>query len=139
MSQTTYERLVEEMPLFEDLIVAMSDTAMELGLPVRSNTIWDQLWCVVGARESYAKAIESGEWAGFSCSLTATDRGSRKKMAEALASSRVMMEESGKSSPDSPFLLDVLLHEAQHQGQLIRYIYGLDLAFPASWQTRWNL
>lgn len=139
MSQTTYERLVEEMPLFEDLIVAMSDTAMELGLPVRSNTIWDQLWCVVGARESYAKAIASGEWAGFSCSLTATDRGSRKKMAEALASSRVMMEESGKSSPDSPFLLDVLLHEAQHQGQLIRYIYGLDLAFPASWQTRWNL
>lgn len=139
MSQTTYERLVEEMPLFEDLIVAMSDTAMELGLPVRSNTIWDQLWCVVGARESYAKAIESGEWAGFSCSLTATDRGSRKKIAEALASSRVMMEESGKSSPDSPFLLDVLLHEAQHQGQLIRYIYGLDLAFPASWQTRWNL
>jgi hypothetical protein len=32
-----------------------------------------------------------------------------------------------------------LLHETQHHGQLIRYVYGLGLVFPESWRDRWNL
>jgi hypothetical protein len=34
-----------------------------------SNTIADQLWCVVGARESYARAARDGGWKGFASSL----------------------------------------------------------------------
>ena len=36
-------------------------------------------------------------------------------------------------------LLDLLEHETQHQGQLIRYVYALDRPFPESWATRWAL
>lgn len=138
-SQTTFERLSQALPLMDDLVDTLDHDALRSRLPVPSNTIWDQLWCVVGARESYARAISSGEWPGFSCSLTAKDRGSKKKVATALESSRQLLEEAGVAYPDSPFVLDVLLHETQHQGQLIRYVYGLDLSFPESWRARWNL
>lgn len=32
-----------------------------------------------------------------------------------------------------------LEHEAAHQGQLIRYLYGLRLAIPESWRKRYAL
>lgn len=131
--------LTNAMPLFDDLVGLLDDDALTADLPVPSNTIWDQLWCVVGARESYARAISSGEWSGFSCSLTANDRGSKPRVASALQCSREMLAKVGEAHPDSPFILDVLLHETQHQGQLIRYVYGLSLPFPQSWQDRWNL
>ena len=35
--------------------------------------------------------------------------------------------------------LDLLEHETQHQGQLIRYVYGLKYKFPKSWAERWAL
>jgi len=35
--------------------------------------------------------------------------------------------------------LDLLEHEAAHQGQLIRYLYGLALPIPASWKRRYAL
>lgn len=127
------------MPLFDDLIEGIDEVWLRSRLPVPSNTIWDQLWCVVGARESYERAISSGEWRGFSCSLTADDRGSKTNVAAALQASRELLESAGETSPDSPFVLDVLLHETQHQGQLIRYVYGLGLPFPESWKVRWNL
>lgn len=139
MANTAYERLLHTMAMFDDLIEALDDEAMNSRLPLPSNTIWDQLWCVVGGRESYAGAVASGEWPGFSCSLTAGDRGSKVKVASALQSSRVLMAEAGGSKPESRFVLDCLLHETQHQGQLIRYVYGLGLTFPESWRTRWNL
>lgn len=139
MSDAAFQRLLQSMPLFEDLVDTLDDDAMKSRLPVPSNTIWDQLWCVVGGRESYAGAVSSGKWPGFSCSLSADDRGSRSKVAMALESSRRLMEEAGKASHESPFALDCLLHETQHQGQLIRYVYGLGLPFPESWRTRWSL
>jgi hypothetical protein len=139
MSDAVFQRLLQTMPLFEDLIDALGDEAMSSRLPVPSNTIWDQLWCVVGGRESYAGALVSGTWPGFSCSLTADDRGSQVKVANALVSSRGLMEDKGRNSPNSPFVLDCLLHETQHQGQLIRYVYGLGLTFPESWRIRWGL
>lgn len=139
MSPRTFERLTQTLPLMSDLVATLDENALRMSLPVPSNTIWDQLWCVVGARESYARAISSGEWSGFSCSLTASDRGSKSKIAASLDSSRELLEKAGETSPDSDFVLDVLLHETQHHGQLIRYVYGLDLSFPESWRARWGL
>jgi len=124
-----------------DLVGGLSDGAISQSLEEPSNTIWDQLWCVVGARESYARAIEAGAWAGFSCSLSSHDRGSRIRVIEALMSSRRAVITAVDSSDDdpAPMMLDLLLHETQHQGQLIRYVYGLGLEFPQSWKERWNL
>ena len=39
----------------------------------------------------------------------------------------------------SGLILDLLEHEAAHQGQLIRYLYGLRLPIPASWKARYAL
>jgi hypothetical protein len=36
-------------------------------------------------------------------------------------------------------LLDLLEHETQHQGQVIRSVYVLGGSFPESWVQRWAL
>ncbi|MEI7973482.1 MAG: hypothetical protein WCH11_03855, partial [Bdellovibrio sp.] len=42
------------------------------------------------------------------------------------------------SEPEIKFLLDLLEHEAQHHGQLARYLYGLKVGVPQSWKDRYN-
>ena len=101
-----------------------------------------QLWCVVGARESYARAIAAGEWVGFSCSLTSP--GDPAEVAEALNRSQaavtdVLASLDTYSPAQDRLLLDLLEHEAQHHGQLIRFLYALDLPIPASWKARYAL
>jgi hypothetical protein len=34
---------------------------------------------------------------------------------------------------------DLLEHEIQHHGQLIRYVYGNKLSFPSSWNKRYTV
>ena len=36
-------------------------------------------------------------------------------------------------------MLDALEHEAAHQGQLIRYLYALNLSIPDIWKARFAL
>ena len=63
-------RLQNAFDLTLDLVQAMSSDDLKLtlkGLP--SNMIGEQLWCIIGARESYLKAIANGGWVGFTCSL----------------------------------------------------------------------
>jgi hypothetical protein len=63
-------KLIRAFQLTYDLLYHLDETSLNLDLPnLPSNRIAGQLWCVVGARESYTKAIEMGEWKGFSCSL----------------------------------------------------------------------
>jgi hypothetical protein len=108
----------------------------------RSNTIGSQLWCVVGARESYARAIESGTWAGFSCSLD--EPHSPEAVRASLAGSeRVVLEAiEGLDQPtetQEDVLLELLEHEVQHHGQLIRYFYANGLPFPTAFASRYAL
>lgn len=59
--------------LTEDLVENLSDGDLAKNLEnIPSNTIGEQLWCVVGARESYLNAIAKNGRAGFSCSLKNT-------------------------------------------------------------------
>jgi hypothetical protein len=37
------------------------------------------------------------------------------------------------------YVLALLEHETQHQGQLIRYLYGLGIARPHTWQQQYAL
>jgi hypothetical protein len=131
--------------LYEELVAELPESALATKLPaIRSNSIGDQLWCVVGARESYSRAIQVGKWSGFSCSLTS--EGSREKAAveRALAASAdaVVGVLGGLESYDDQqnrFVVDLLEHEAAHHGQLIRYLYGLNLAIPGRWKTKYAL
>jgi hypothetical protein len=112
----------------------------------RSNTIGQQFWCLVGARESYARAFEHGGWKGFSCSLTAQGAHEPEAVRRALAASRDLVQSKLDSLPDAGgdkarihVLFDLEQHEVQHHGQLIRYFYANGLPFPPGFAARYNL
>ena len=105
-----------------------------------SSPIGNQLWCVVGTRESYGKAIEDGEWQGWACSLSDYAKDNvASKLAESADSVIEVLSSVELDDARSDFALDLLEHETQHQGQLIRYLYGLRLDIPPSWKERWAL
>jgi hypothetical protein len=137
---TSFER---SFALYRDLLDVLDERALASALPgLPSNSIGAQLWCVVGARESYARAIASGAWAGFTCSLD--EPGDPTKVTASLQESAERVSEVLKSSGPSTevqdrLVLDLLEHEAQHHGQLIRYLYALRLPIPASWKGRYAL
>ncbi|MNL10539.1 hypothetical protein D3C87_1313410 [compost metagenome] len=108
-----------------------------------SNTIGQQLWCVIGARNSYLKAAEAQSWQGFSCPLEWDKTTEAKSVRQALESTgdqvSKFFEQAGDLSEGAvKFLLDLLEHEAQHHGQLARYLYGLKVGVPESWKKRYN-
>jgi len=128
---------------YRDLIQSLPESALGQQLSDRSNTIGAQMWCVVGARESYANAISSDGWVGFDCSLSGSDTTSRERVLDALDRSESRLGEAIDgiewTETRDGLLLDLLEHESQHQGQLIRYGYALGLQFPESWVLRWAL
>ncbi|MEM7165734.1 MAG: hypothetical protein AAF581_09735 [Planctomycetota bacterium] len=132
--------------LYDELVATLPAAALGQCLPqLRSNSIGQQLWCVVGARESYVAAFErGGEWAGFSCSLSWEACESTAAVGAALqASSAAAMETlEGRpewSEPQQQTVCDLMEHEAQHHGQLVRYLYALNLPIPPGWQERYAL
>lgn len=134
---------VRSFGLYRDLVESMDETMLAARLPqLPSNSIGLQLWCVVGARESYARALRAGEWAGFACSLTAVN--GKGPVALALQTSAQGLQEALSTAAtftdiQNRLMVDLLEHEAAHQGQLIRYLYALRMPIPASWKSRYAL
>jgi len=65
------EKLERSFKLYDDLIEFLSEDTLAKRLPgLPSNELGQQLWCVVGARNSYLKALKAGEWKGFDCPMT---------------------------------------------------------------------
>ncbi len=139
--QVLRERFERSFGLYDDLIASFDAGRLRSTLPnLPSNPIGGQLWCVVGARESYARAVEAGAWSGFACSLD--DPSDPTAVSDALVrSAGVVRGALDVAAGDAQFglLLDLLEHEAAHQGQLIRYLYGLRLPVPDSWKARYAL
>ena len=139
------ERLRESVALYDDLVSELPEASLAATLPgLPSNAVGEQLWCVVGARESFARAIGAGEWSGFSCSLTAAETPEKDAVLAALSrSADGVLAAIGDLDPHDDdrcrFALQLLEHEAAHHGQLIRYLYGLELPIPARWKTRYAL
>ncbi|NSW53265.1 MAG: hypothetical protein HPY85_12230 [Anaerolineae bacterium] len=138
------DHLHRSFQLFGELAEQLPESALARSLAEPSNAIGEQLWCVIGARESYARAILNDGWAGFRCSLSYEDaRGSKPAVQAALARSAAALDalppDLEWSDTRQQLLLDWLEHEVQHQGQLIRYLYGLGYRFPDSWAQRWAL
>lgn len=139
MSDIVNTRLQLAFSLTKDFVSLLDNEQLLLKIPgVRSNSISSQLWCVVGARESYLEAINKGEWVGFNCSLS-EDFG-RDDILLALDSTSDSL--NGLSSIEEGHLelyLKLLEHEVQHHGQLIRYVYANELGFPESWSRRYTV
>ena len=140
---TVVAHLGESFTAYRDLAGSLPKEALDQKLSIPSNTIGAQFWCVVGARESYTRAIENGEWVGFSCSLSGEDVVVQSRIVEALERSeaefdRVVTQLEQTESRDK-LMLYLLEHEIQHQGQLLRFVYGLGYEFPDTWVQRWQL
>ena len=141
MNHQLKEKLDRSFRLTHDLITHLDETSLNLDLPnLPSNKIAGQLWCIIGARESFTKAIETSGWKGFSCSLT-TPRVKQSVLA-ALETTHKQLNEidfTELTTVQLEFAFDLLEHEIQHHGQLIRFVYGNGLTFPDSWNKRYTV
>ncbi len=142
LTRANLRQIIRQFGELADLIPEPSLNAKLPGLP--SNTVGQQLWCVIGARESFRRAIAAGKWSGFSCSLPWESCGVKREVLEALSRSgaEILEAVSGGESftdPQNRLMLDALEHEASHQGQLLRYLLALELPIPASWKSRYAL
>ena len=143
--ELVWPRLAECFRLYDDLVAALPDGSLAkdlAGLP--SNRIGQQLWCVVGARESYARAIAADRWQGFACTLpsdrTADPATVADHLSRAAGEAEAAIGQTADWTPDrTRLLMSLLEHEVQHHGQLIRYLYGNRLRVPSSWKERYSL
>lgn len=139
------ERFADSFQLYDQLVSGLDRTSLAAKLPgLPSNAIGAQLWCVVGARESFARAIAAGQWSGFSCSLSAAGAGEPDAVAAAVSTSadQVLSAMDDLDPYDEArcrLALRLLEHETAHHGQLIRYLYGLRLPIPELWRERYSL
>ena len=144
---TLRETLITELESLADsygeLAEGLPADAFAADLGEHSNRIGQQFWCVVGARESYGEAIKAERWQGFGCSLTDEQTRDQATVVQALRSSATDMKQLIADTEWTHYrdrvLVGLIEHEAQHQGQLIRYVYGLGYTFPESWKQRWAL
>ena len=145
MNELLRRRFSRANTLYLDFVDAVS--AEQLGshlADLPSDTVGHQLWCVLGARESYPRAAKAGEWQGFTSPVTADETTDAAALRAALVqtSSDVGDWITGLDPEDEASLtyaLALLEHETQHHGQLIRYLYGLGIDRPESWQRQYAL
>lgn len=109
-----------------------------------SDTIGHQLWCVLGARESFPKAARAGEWQGFTSPVSrdgTTDAATlRSAFVQTAADVEAWVADIDAADEESlRYVVALLEHETQHQGQLIRYLYGLGITRPLTWQQQYAL
>lgn len=136
------ERLETAFNLTKDLALTLSGEELTLSLgDLPSSTIGEQIWCMVGARESYLKAIVHEEWRGFSCSLkdVASPLSVQSSLKDSSDSCLSYLRENKLTDTQTDFVYLLLEHEVQHHGQLIRYVYGTPLTFPESWKSRYSV
>ena len=120
---------------YNDIINSCNEEMLQAKLEVVKNkSLAEHMWCVVGARESYAKAIEKGEWAGFSCSIKQMSKDDITQALEKSSSTVLASIDKACEWNDArnELLLSLSEHEVMHEGQIIRHMYGLGYQIPSS-------
>lgn len=136
------ERLAKALELTDSLAAELASPALTAhNGSSRSNTIGQQFWCIVGARESYTRAFDAGQWQGFACSLNTPHEPEavRGALAETRAELTARLAEPSNDRERETVLAELLEHEVQHHGQLIRYFYANELPFPPAFAARYAL
>jgi hypothetical protein len=137
MKDALINRLRRRFSSYSDLIAQLDDAALAERLDIEKHkAIREHLWCIVGSRESYARALRAGAWCGFACSMTEY---SQHAFVRALESSSRAVLDALDSVPDwsavhEELLLDLAEHEVMHEGQIIRHAYAVRRALPSSWK-----
>ena len=141
MNQQLKAKISRSFKLTYELVSHLDEPALSLDLPnLPSNRMAGQLWCIAGARESYIKAIQTGGWKGFSCSLV-TPKIKQSVLATLEATDKALNDINFMELTDVQIDLafHLLEHEIQHHGQLIRFVYANGLTFPESWNQRYTV
>ena len=137
MREIIISNLTARFAAFQDLLEQTEEADLQSRLEApKSKSLAEHLWCVVGARESYARAIEAGAWQGFACSMTSF---SHDEFRQALNSSASAVTTALAAVKDWTEERDTLLatlneHEVMHEGQIIRHLYGVETDPPASFK-----
>jgi hypothetical protein len=137
MRATVIQNLKARFQSYADLISEVDRAALKQRLDApKHKSLGEHLWCVVGARESYARAIEAGEWSGFSCSMKSFGHGDfAAKLDDSARAVLEAVENVTEWSDGHDELLMMLAeHEVMHEGQIIRHMYGLEKTLPGSWK-----
>ena len=135
MRATVIENLERRIGFYADLVQEIDDETIKAPLDVpKHHSVALHLWCVVGTRESYAKAIAAGEMQGWSSSATKLDRA---EFIDKLHTSGAGLLDAVRSVRDwtpqrERLLAEVAEHEVMHEGQIIRVMFGLEKELPAS-------
>lgn len=146
MTDMLRRRFASSNRLYTDLASALTSEQLGSKLPagIKSNTIGAQFWCVVSARKSSAAAVRAGEWQGFTSAMSPEEAVDPEAVTRILTATitdlvGVFDEFSNFTESQERIVLGILEHEAMHHGQLIRYLYALDIERPDSWKRRYSL
>ncbi|MBM7096005.1 MULTISPECIES: hypothetical protein [Alteribacter] len=137
-----HSRVLRAFQLTYDFYKHLPESSLQRKIAdVPSNTIGEQAYCIVGARESYLQAMRNGAWAGFSCSLEEPEvkKAVLAKLEETKNNIHTFLQETIEDPSTLNFTLDLLEHEIQHHGQLIRFGYANTLSFPQTWHERYTV
>ena len=136
MRDEVIARLNRRFDAYADLIDTITPDRLTATVDVpKHKTLAEHFWCVVGARESYARAIHTGAWDGFACSMDTFELADFKA---SLASSASKVQHALDDVQDWHAAREELLatlaeHEVMHEGQIIRHMYALGESLPDSW------
>jgi hypothetical protein len=136
MHQEITERLSKRFEAYCDLAAILDVNLLNQKVDVpKHKSLTEHLWCVVGARESYAQAIVQGEWAGFACSMEGlTPSNFQAKLDDSAAAFNEAIRSVNEwTSQRTAFLVTLAEHEVMHEGQIIRHMYALERELPESW------
>lgn len=135
MRDRVIENLTARFAAYDDLIASVDDEVLKQKIDVpRHKSLLEHLWCIIGSRESYARAIAQGEWQGWDCSMSGYKRADfAKKLGTSAKAVLDAIEGVTDWTPERERQLASLAeHEVMHEGQIIRHIYALELKMPAS-------
>lgn len=135
-----------------DLLDQLGPADMEQTLPFpTSQKLGYQFICMLGTQESWLSKLERGEWEGWSCSLWTDDgppptigqirqrmQSTDERMLALLQRGDLLHAFPNGTAPLEHYLR-LAEHESLHHGQLINFIYALELPIPDSWADNWAL
>ena len=143
MSKQMTKHINVMLRMYEELAKTLPPDANAKKLPnIRSNTVGSQLQCVIGVREMWATAMETGESPGFHPSLEKSQTGDARAVVAKLAETAELVratlpDELDEEQEDRA--LNLLEHESGHTGQLLRYVFALDVEVPRLWVRYFDL
>ena len=143
MSKPLTKRINVMLRMFEELGKSLPAEAYGQKMPnIPSNRVGSQLQCIIGVREMWATKMTTGENPGFHPALSkeqVTDGAAVvAKLAETADLVRSTLTDDLTEEQEEE-TLGLLEHESGHVGQLLRYLFALDVEVPRLWVRYFDL